>query len=231
MSADVAATAGSLNEATLDEIRLALAPEIASAAAFDGWSEAGLEQAAALHGVPAAVAKLAFPGGPMDMIAAWIASIDAQMEAAFADGALDGMKIRDKIRTLVLFRIDAVAGRKEALRRGLAIMALPQNLPRAFRTAWNSADAMWRVAGDTATDYNHYTKRALLAGIYSGTLAVFIEDDSAHQAATRAFLDRRIDEVMRFEKAKGQMLNRERFDFVRFLGRLRYPARSGFRPD
>ena len=117
----------------------------------------------------------------MDMIAAWIASIDAQMEKVFAAGTLDSMKIRDRIRTLVLFRLDAVAGRKEALRRALAIMALPTNVPRALRTAWNSADVMWRLAGDTATDYNHYTKRTLLAGIYSSTLAVFIGDESEHQ--------------------------------------------------
>jgi ubiquinone biosynthesis protein COQ9 len=213
----------------LDELRLALAPEIAAAAVFDGWSDAALEQAAALGGVPASVARLAFPGGAMDMIAGWIVSTDAQMKAAFADGTLDKMKIRERIRTLVLFRLDAVAGRKEALRRALAIMALPNNVPRALRTAWSSADAMWRLAGDTATDYNHYTKRTLLAGIYSATLAVFIEDESEHQAETRAFLDRRIDDVMRFEKTKAQLLRRrEGFDVVRFLGRLRYPERSTF---
>ncbi len=221
--------AGAGEDRTLDELRLALAPEIASAAAFDGWTDAALEQAASRAGVPLAVARLAFAGGPMDMIAAWIASIDAQMEKVFAAGTLDSMKIRDRIRTLVLFRLDAVAGRKEALRRALAIMALPTNVPRALRTAWNSADVMWRLAGDTATDYNHYTKRTLLAGIYSSTLAVFIGDESEHQTETRAFLDRRIDDVMRFEKAKGQVLRgREGFDLVRFLGRLRYPERSTF---
>jgi len=225
----VSVGAPSADDRTLDELRLALAPEIAGMAAFDGWSDAALEQAAALAGVPAAVARLAFAGGPMDMVAAWIASIDAQMNAAFAGGTLGSMKIRDRIRTMVLFRLDAVAGRKEALRRALAIMALPSNVPRALRTAWNSADAMWRLAGDTATDYNHYTKRTLLAGIYSATLAVFIEDESEHQAETRAFLDRRIEDVMRFEKTKAQLLQRrEGFDVVRFLGRLRYPERSTF---
>ena len=85
---------------------------------------------------------------------------------------------------------------------------------------------MWRLAGDTATDYNHYTKRLLLAGIYSATLMAFIDDDSDGKAETRAFLDRRIDDVMKFEKAKAQLLqNREGFDVARFLGRLRYPAR------
>lgn len=214
------------DDRTLDELRLALAPEIARAAAFDGWSDAALCQAAALAGVDPAVARLAFPGGALDMICGWIGSTDARMQAAFADGHLDGLKIRDRIRTLVLFRLDAVAGQEEALRRALAIQALPQNLARSVRTGWRSADAMWRLAGDTATDYNHYTKRALLAGIYAATLAVFVDDDSQGKAETRAFLDRRIDGVMKFEKAKAQLLrNREGFDVARFLGRLRYPAK------
>ncbi len=213
---------------TLDELRLALAPVIAAEAAFDGWSDAALVQAAALEGVDPAVARMAFPGGAMDMITAWIDSIDAKMEAEFAGGALNSLKIREKVRTLVLFRLDTVARQKEALRRAMAIMVLPPNVPGSLRTAWRSADAMWRLAGDLSTDYNHYTKRALLAGIYSATLAVFMEDDSEGQADTRAFLDRRIDDVMRFEKTKARLLQqREGFDVVRLLGRLRYPQGSG----
>jgi ubiquinone biosynthesis protein COQ9 len=214
------------DDRTLDELRLAVAPEIARAAAFDGWSDAALQQAAALAGVDPAVARLAFPGGATDMICGWIDSTDARMLAAFADGHLGGFKVRERIRTLVLFRLDAVAGQEEALRRALAIQALPQNLVRSLKTGWHSADLMWRLAGDTATDYNHYTKRALLAGIYGATLAVFVDDQSEGKAETRAFLDRRIENVMTFEKTKAQLLgNREGFDVARFLGRLRYPAR------
>ena len=214
------------DDRTLDELRLALAPEVARAAVFDGWTDAALGQAAALAGVDAAVARLAFPGGPMDMIGAWIDSTDARMQAEFADGRLGALKIRDRIRTLLLFRLDAVAGMEEALRRALAIQAMPQNLARTLRIGWHSADLMWRLAGDTATDYNHYTKRALLCGIYTATLAVFVDDRSEGKAETRAFLDRRIEGVMKFEKAKAQLLQRrEGFDVARFLGRLRYPAR------
>ena len=214
------------DDRTLDELRLALAPEVARAAVFDGWTDEALAQAAALAGVDAAVARLAFPGGAMDMIGAWIDSTDARMRNAFADGHLGTLKIRDRIRTLLLFRLDAVAGMEEALRRALAIQAMPQNLARTLKVGWHSADLMWRLAGDTATDYNHYTKRALLGGIYTATLAVFVEDQSEDTAETRAFLDRRIENVMQFEKAKAQLLgNREGFDVARFLGRLRYPAR------
>ena len=87
------------------------------------------------------------------------------------------------------------------LRRALAIMAMPQNAARTLKLGWSSADAMWRLAGDTATDYNHYTKRTLLSGIYGATLAVLAHDRSEGQADSRAFLERRIDGVMKFEKA------------------------------
>ena len=214
------------DDRTLDELRLVLAPEVARAAVFDGWTDAALCQAAALAGVDAAIARLAFPGGPMDMICAWIESTDARMKAAFADGHLGKLKIRDRIRTLLLFRLDAIAGMEEPLRRALAIQAMPQNLARTLRIGWNSADLMWRLAGDTATDYNHYTKRALLTGIYTATLAVFLDDRSEDKAETRSFLDRRIENVMHFERTKARLLrNRNGFDVARFLGRLRYPAR------
>ena len=214
------------DDRTLDELRLALAPEIARAAVFDGWTDDALRQAAAHGGVDPAVARLAFPGGAMDMIAAWIDGTDAKMQAAFGDGALTGLKIRERIRALLQFRLDAITGHEEALRRALAIQAMPQNLARTMRIGWHSADLMWRLAGDTATDYNHYTKRAILMGIYSATLALWVEDESEGKAETRAFLDRRIEGVMQFEKTKARFLQkREGFDVARFLGRLRYPAR------
>lgn len=212
---------------TLDELRLALAPQVAEAAVFDGWSEAALALAAELERVDPDVARLAYPGGPMDMIAAWIETIDLAMAAALPAEALAALPIRVRIRSLVQFRLDAIGGREEALRRALAIMALPHNAPASLKLGWRSADLMWRLAGDVATDYNHYTKRAILAGIYLATLAVFVDDESEAKADTRAFLDRRIEGVMRFEKAKARWLGREveHFSLVRFLGRLRYPAR------
>ncbi len=214
-------------ELTLDELRFALAPAIADAAVFDGWSDEALVSASEIEGVDPDVARLAYPGGAMDMIAAWIASVDAAMFAALPPDKLAQMKIRERIRSLVQARLDAIAGREEALRRALAIMAMPQNVVRAGKLGWASADAMWRLAGDTATDYNHYTKRAILGSIYAATLGVFVDDESEGKAETRAFLNRRIDGVMRFEKAKARLLrpDAERFSVTRFLGRLRYPAR------
>ena len=212
---------------TLDELRLALAPAIADAAIFDGWSDAALEMAADQLGADIDVARLAFKGGAIDMVFAWIEAVDLAMAAAFPDDVIGKMKIRERIRSLVQLRLDAVAGQEEALRRALAIMAMPQNAPASAKRGWQTADLMWRLAGDTATDYNHYTKRAILASIYGATLAVFVEDESEGKAETRAFLDRRIEGVMKFEKVKAKWLNpeRETFSLSRFLGRLRYPAR------
>ncbi len=213
---------------TLDELRVALAPDIAASAIFDGWNETALLAAADMAGVDADIARLAFPRArPMDMIAAWIASVDQAMAAEWPAERLATLKIRERIRTLVAFRLEAVAHIDEAVRRALAVMAQPQNAARALQLGWQSADAMWRLAGDTATDYNHYTKRAMLGAIYSATLAVFVNDDSEGKADTYAFLDRRIDGVMKFERAKAQLLNsdRELPSLTRFLGRLRYPAR------
>lgn len=221
------AAAPSPADMTLDELRLHLAPLIADAAVFDGWSDTALIEAARTAGVDGDVARLALKGGAMAMITAWIDTIDASMKAALPQERLAAMKIRERIRNLVQFRLDAVAGREEALRRALAIMAMPQNAAASLRTGWRSADIMWRLAGDTATDWNHYSKRAILASLYGATLAVFVADESDGKAETRAFLERRIEGVMRFETFKRQWLQPkgERFSPVRFFGRLRYPAR------
>jgi ubiquinone biosynthesis protein COQ9 len=217
---------------SLDEMRLALAPRIAEAAAFDGWGAAALEAAAARLDISADLARLAFPSvrpgrGAMAMIAAWTHYIDTEMVRALPLETLAAMSIRQRIRQLVTFRLDSAASTEEALRRALAIMATPQNIAQSLRLGWHSADVMWRLAGDKATDLNHYSKRAILASLYGATLAIFVEDRSEAKVETLAFLDRRIDGVMRFEKAKAQWFGggTDYFSPARFLGRLRYPAR------
>lgn len=213
--------------ASLNELRLLLAPAIADAAAFDGWSDVAVRDAASAAGLDPAAASFAFSGGSMQMIEAWVQAVDAAMQTALPPDQIAQLKIRERIRTLVQFRLDAIVHQKEALRRALSIMALPQNAPRTLALGWRSADAMWRLAGDTATDYNHYTKRMTLGSIYAATLAVYVNDSSDDHADTKAFLDRRIEGIMKFEKAKAQLLRprEELFSPARLLGRLRYPAR------
>ena len=215
------------DDATLDDLRRRLAPAIAAAAAFDGWSAESVRTAAQVAGVDPDAALFAFRDWAMAMIAAWIENIDARMMASLPAASLAGYPVRERIRRLVLFRLEAVAGLEESLRRALAVMAMPRNAPRALKLGWHSADAMWRLAGDVATDFNHYSKRAILAGVYAATLAVFVDDRSEGKQDTRAFLDRRLEGIIRFEKAKGQWLKpgEQGFSMARFLGRLRYPAR------
>lgn len=211
---------------TLDEVRARLAPGIADNAAFDGWGDAARDMAAEAAGIDGDIARLAFSGGAVAMIDAWFAHIDAAMATALPPERIATMKIRERIAGLVEARLEAMAGNRESLRRALTVLALPQNVAQAARLGWRSADTMWRIAGDTATDYNHYTKRTMLLGIYAATVAVFLDDDSDGHADTRAFLARRIDGIMRFEKAKAGFVKRyeHRPSLSRFIGRLRYPV-------
>jgi len=213
-------------EMTLDELRIALAPLLPAHAAFDGWSDEALAMAARELGVPAPRARIAFPGGAVQMIDAWFDSVDVAMLEAFPPERIAAMKIRERIRELALFRFQRMLPHREALRRAFAVLAQPQNVPTGARLAWRAADRMWRVAGDSATDYNYYTKRVLLTGVYGSTSLVFLDDNSEDLADTRAFLGRRIDDVMRIEKVKASWRGgRERLPSLsRFLGRLRYPA-------
>jgi ubiquinone biosynthesis protein COQ9 len=210
----------------LDELRAELAPHIPAHAAFDGWSEAALAMAATEIGIPADRARLAFPGGAMEMVDAWFDHLDKAMLLAFPPDRIAAMKVRDRIRDLILFRFAAIAPHREALRRALSILAMPQNAPAAARLAWRSADRIWRTAGDVSTDFSHYTKRATLLAVYASTSLVFLDDESAGLADTRAFLDRRLADVMRFEKFKASWrgTGARMPSLSRFLGRLRYPA-------
>ena len=211
---------------TLDEIRDRLAPGIAANAAFDGWGDAARDMAADGEGIDRDVARLAFADGTVAMIDAWFANIDAAMAAAVPVDALDGMKIRDRIARQIGARLDAMLPHRESLRRALAILAMPQNVATGARLGWRTVDRIWRRAGDTATDYNHYTKRTILLGVYGATVTVFLDDDSEDAADTRAFLDRRIAGIMRFEKAKAGIVKRAQYrpSLARFVGRLRYPV-------
>jgi ubiquinone biosynthesis protein COQ9 len=211
---------------TLDELRPVLARILPRHAGFDGWGEKAVDSAAAELGVAPPVARLCFEGDRVSMIDAWFASIDEDMLEKLPPEKLSAMKIRERITALVEARLEIATPHREALRRALAILAFPGNAPRGAQLGWRAADAMWRAAGDTATDYNHYTKRAILGSVYAATLAVFLNDESDGLAETRAFLARRIQGIMQFEKAKAKLTRMTPpFSPARFIGRLRYPAR------
>ena len=214
------------NPTPLEAIKLRLALKVGEHAVFDGWTEKAVDSAAAELGIDQAQARLAFPKDAPHMIDAWIEGVDAAMTAHFTPDVVSAMRVSQRIRAMIWFRLETTGPAREAVRSALSILAMPQNAALGLRTGWNSADLMWRMAGDTSTDFNHYTKRMTLGAVYGSTLLVWLDDESEGWSETAAFLDRRIEGVMKFEKAKARVLQkREGFDVARFLGRLRYPAR------
>ena len=209
----------------LEAVRARLALSVGEHAVFDGWTDQAVVAAAADHGVDPAVARLAFPKDQTGKIDAYIAGIDAAMAAHFTPEVIAALKIRERIRALVWFRLQAMGPAREAVRSALAILAMPQNAVQGLSIGWRSADLMWRLAGDSATDFNHYTKRLTLSALYAATLLAWLDDTSEGWSDTAAFLDRRIADVMRFEqwKAGWRGSAERRPSFSRFLGRLRYP--------
>ena len=211
----------------LESLRARLALAVGENAAFDGWTRKAVDAAAKQLGIEPAQAQLAFPKSQADMVDAYIRGVDAAMEAHFTPDRVAAMKIRERIRALIWFRLETMAAAREAVRTGLSILAMPQNLALATKIGWRSADLMWRIAGDTATDYNHYSKRLILSGVYGSTLLAWLDDQSEGWMETGAFLDRRLAGVMRFEKWKASWRGNDLYrpSLTRFLGRLRYPAR------
>ena len=210
-----------------EQLRRRLALAVGENAVFDGWTRKAVDSAAAQLGVDPVQARLAFPKSQGGMIDCYIQEVDRALEAWFTPERLEGMKIRGKIRSLIWRRLEIMGPAREAVRRGLAILAMPQNVPQAFRTGWRTADIMWRIAGDTSTDFNHYTKRMTLGAVYASTLLVWLDDQSEAWQETAAFLDRRIDDVMKIEKLKADWRGSsgQGLSVSRFLGRLRYPPR------
>jgi len=210
----------------LEKLRRELALAVGENAVFDGWTRAAVDSAAGQLGINPVQARLAMPKTQAGMIDTYVQEVDRALEAWFTPKRTAKMKIREKIRSLIWRRLEITGPAREAVRRALAIFAMPQNLPLALRAGWRSADLMWRIAGDTSTDFNHYTKRMTLVAVYGSTLLVWLDDQSEGWADTAAFLDRRIDDVMRFEKFKAEWRgSSEHISPSRFLGRLRYPPR------
>ncbi len=210
----------------LEQLRRRLALPVGENAVFDGWTPAAVDSAAQQLGIDPAQARLAMPKAQPAMIDLYVQAIDRALEEAFTPERMASLKIREKIRSLVWHRLELMGPAREAVRRGLAILAMPQNLPRAARISWRSADLMWRLAGDTSSDFNHYTKRMTLGAVYGSTLLAWLDDQSEGWSDTAAFLDRRIEDVMRFERFKAEWRGSgDRLSLSRFLGRLRYPPR------
>jgi len=171
---------------------------------FDGWTPATFDAALADSGIESAVATALCPRGAVDLAVYYHQKADAAMVAQLAAADLDGMKFRDRVAAGVRYRLEAVSD-KEAVRRGTTLFALPSYAADGAKLIWGTADAIWTALGDTSEDVSWYTKRATLSGVYSATVLYWLGDTSEGHAQTWAFLDRRIENVMQFEKLKAQV--------------------------
>lgn len=172
---------------------------------FDGWGPETLKMAIADSGVDAGLAALACPRGAIDLAVAFHRRGDAQMVAALQATDMNEMRFRDRIALGVRLRLEAVAMDREAVRRGMTLFTLPQNASDGAALIWGSCDLIWNTLGDTSQDVNWYTKRATLSAVYSACVLYWLGDESEDFADTWAFLDRRIDNVMQFEKLKANL--------------------------
>lgn len=187
----------------MDDLQSKILDAALPAVAFDGWTLGTLEAAAKSVGLTPFDVKRAFPGGVVEAINLFAERANEQMLAALpADYAT--LKIRERIAVAVMTRLRQQLPHREAVRRSIAVYAMPWNAFEGMKQNYALVDAIWRAAGDTSTDYNFYTKRLILGKVYATTLSVWLDDQTPNLAETEAFLRRRIENVMQFEKFKAK---------------------------
>lgn len=200
---------------------------------FDGWSETTFAAAARDAGVELGHARVLYPRGAVDLAVAAHRRGDAEMVEALAADPGQGLRFRDRIARAVRLRLETLD--REVVRRGATLFALPQHAATGAGLVWGTADAIWRSLGDSSDDLNWYTKRATLSAVYAATVLYWLGDESPGQAETWAFLDRRIEDVMRIEKAKAQVrenpaLSRLLAGPMKLADRVRRPRGRGDLP-
>jgi len=193
-------TADGDRAAMRDRLLLATLPHVA----FDGWTETALIAGAKDCGLAAVDILRFFPGGPGEMVRLFSDWADRRMLAALETAEVGTLRTHERVAAAVTARLAALAPHREAARRALAFFALPPHAALGLRCLYRTVDAIWYAAGDRAADFSFYTKRALLAGVYASTQVYWLEDRSEGAAATKAFLDRRLADVMRIGRLRGQ---------------------------
>lgn len=169
---------------------------------FDGWTEAAYERALRSLGIKRGEADLLFPQGVRDIIDIFGQVSDDRMVTRIKNEfGFSRLRVRDKIALMVRLRLEALTPHREAVRRMLFWYAMPQHMPLGLKRLYEAVDLIWRLAGDTSTDFNFYTKRMLLAGVLNATTLFWLDDESANCEESWAFLDRRIAEVLKVGKS------------------------------
>ena len=194
-----------MSDAPSDRFRARLLEVFPTHAAALGWTDAAVKAAAAEAGLSDGEVALACPNGVVDLMDAFADRADRAMLERLSEIDLGALRIRDKVRAAVMARLEAQAPHKLAARAMTRALARPTRAPEAARLLWRTADRIWRALGDTSTDGNFYSKRAILSGVLASTYARWFADESEDNADTWAFLDARIENVMQFEKFKARL--------------------------
>ncbi len=170
-----------------------------------GWSWDGAVEAAQKAGFQDTMCKAVFPEGLNDVVAHFSDIVDRRMIERLKKVSPDSLRVRDRVMTAMVNRFELLESMnaRRVVKATLSYWALPVRVLQGQRVLWRSADRIWNWAGDTAQDYNKYTKRGLLSSIIMGTTLVWIDDKSEGFEATKAFLERRIENVMEIGKAIG----------------------------
>ncbi len=197
-----------MDEAAATRLRDALIEAALPHVPFDGWTVTALRHGAANAGLDISEAMQAFPSGGREMVAHFSALSDRRMLAGLEQMDLESMGVTGRVRSAVRLRLEQAEPHREAIRRTLAFLAMPQNALLGARLLHRTVDAIWHAAGDTATDWNWYSKRGLLAGVLGATVLCWLNDTSEGHAETWDFLDRRLADVARIGKATGQLRER-----------------------
>ena len=174
---------------------------------FEGWTSRALKAAMESTELSVGAEHIYAPDGALGLLRVWSDRLDQQMVAAIEARGFDNMRIRDKVTEAVWLRLELLRPHQEAARRAVSRLSLPTASGQGATQLWASADAIWTAIGDASEDYNYYTKRTILSGVIGSTLLAWLSDDTDEKSEARAFLQRRIENVMQFEKVKGQTLS------------------------
>jgi ubiquinone biosynthesis protein COQ9 len=216
-----------MSEAPSARFRARILEAFPAHAARLGWTDAALKAACEDVQLSEGEAALACPNGAEDLMDAFADRADQAMLEALDGLDLQAMRYSQRVKACVQVRLEAQAPYKEAARAMTRALSRPDRGPLAARLVWRTADRIWRALGDTSTDGNYYSKRAILSGVIASTYARWFADDSADHEATWAFLDARIGNVMQFEKFKAQLkpLSEGVQTAIGVAARFRYPSR------
>ena len=217
---------------SIDEAKSRIVANAADHIVFDGLSDVALNAAAADAEMSGDLVRAAFPKGAQDLGVEMHLAADRELAERLKTEDMTALRYSEKVARAVMIRLEIAGENKEAVRRAANFFALPQNAMAGSKCIWNTADTIWTALGDTSDDLNWYSKRTILSGVYSASLLYWLGDDSEGVTRTKTFVDRRIENVMAFEKTKSQIKNSKAYQAFRsgpgrFLDSIKAPGVSG----